>query len=196
MIHFLWLTGIRLKIEGREKLNKRECYLFYANHSSMLDIPIVSASVENGLVFVSKKSLFMIPLMGWGMRAMGHIAIDRSSARKAKQSFSEALVRIKREHLSLILFPEGTRSVDGTLGEFKQGSFGVAFEAGVRVVPVAINGASACLPKKKLMIRPGEISIKFGEPIDPTGMDKHSLMVMVRERIAEGLGQSDVVSKI
>jgi 1-acyl-sn-glycerol-3-phosphate acyltransferase len=184
MVLFLKLAGIRITVTGREKLDKNECYVFFANHSSLLDIPVLFASVNNPLAFIAKKELFWIPIMGWGMRGMGHVSIDRGSARKALGSFKKAALRLKRERLSLVLFPEGTRSVDGNLGEFKQGSFSLALDAGVRVVPVAIRGSRLCLPKKKLLVRPGEVTIDIGEPLAPDGMKKSDLMVIVREKIS------------
>lgn len=185
MVLFLKLAGIRITVMGAEKLDRKECYVFFANHSSLLDIPVLFASVKNHLAFIAKKELFWIPIMGWGMKGMGHVSIDRGSARKAFVSFKKAVARLKRERLSLVLFPEGTRSVDGRLGEFKQGSFSLAMEAGVKVVPVAIRNSGACLPKKKLLVRAGEITITIGDPIVVSGMEKRALMELVREKIAE-----------
>lgn len=184
MVVFLKLAGIRLTVTGIEKLDRGECYIFIANHSSLLDIPVLFAGITNPLAFIAKKELFWIPVMGWGMRGMGHVSIDRSSARKALVSFRKAVERVKKECVSPVIFPEGTRSVDGRLGEFKQGSFTLALEAGVRIVPVAVRNSGACLPKKKLCVRPGEIKVDIGDPITIGGMDKHSLMVLVREKIA------------
>lgn len=184
MVLFLKLAGIRITVIGREKLDKNECYVFFANHSSLLDIPVLFASVNNPLAFIAKKELFWIPIMGWGMWGMGHVSMDRGSARKALGSFKKATLRLKRERLSLVLFPEGTRSVDGRLGEFKQGSFSLALEAGVRVVPVAIRNSGLCLPKKKLLVRQGEIIIDIGEPLVADGMKKSDLMALVQEKIA------------
>ena len=184
MVLFLKLAGVRITVTGKEKLDKNECYVLFANHSSLLDIPVLFASVNNPLAFIAKKELFWIPVFGWGMKGMGHVSIDRASARKALGSFKKAATRLKRERLSLVLFPEGTRSVDGRLGEFKQGSFTIALDAGVRVLPVAISGTRLCLPKKKLLVRPGEVTIEIGDPFSADGMKKNELMARVREKIA------------
>lgn len=184
MVVFLKLAGVKIKVTGNEKLDRNECYVFFANHSSLLDIPVLFASVNNQLAFIAKKELFWVPVMGWGMHGMGHVSIDRSSPRKAFTSFKKAVEHLKKERLSLVLFPEGTRSVDGRLGEFKQGSFTLAIDAGVRVVPVAIRGTAKCLPKKKLLVRPGEVLLDIGDPISPAGMKKSELMALVREKIA------------
>jgi 1-acyl-sn-glycerol-3-phosphate acyltransferase len=184
---FLKLAGVKITVRGIEKLDKNECCLFFANHSSLLDIPVMYAGVKNPLVFIAKKELFWIPFMGWGMRGMGHVSIDRSSARKALVSFKKAIERVKKERLSLVLFPEGTRSVDGSLGEFKQGSFTIALDAGIKVVPIVLRNTRACLPKKELLVRPGAVSIDICDPIDVTGMDKRTLMLLVREKIEKTL---------
>jgi 1-acyl-sn-glycerol-3-phosphate acyltransferase len=184
MVVFLKMAGIRLTVTGTEKLDRNECYIFFANHSSLLDIPALFTGIANPLAFIAKKELFWIPVMGWGMRGMGHVSIDRGSARKALVSFRKAVERVKRERISPVLFPEGTRSVDGRLGEFKQGSFALAIDAGVRIVPVAIRNSGACLPKKSLLVRSGEMKIDIGDPVAIAGMDKHALMVFVREKIA------------
>ncbi|MCU0609259.1 MAG: 1-acyl-sn-glycerol-3-phosphate acyltransferase, partial [Chitinispirillaceae bacterium] len=123
-------------------------------------------------------------VVGWGMAGMGHVSIDRSSARKALTSFGKAVTRLKRERLSLVLFPEGTRSADGTLGEFKKGSFNLAMQANVRVVPVAIRGTGTLLPKKKLLVSGGTVRVDIGDPITVSGMDKTALVDKVRAEIA------------
>jgi 1-acyl-sn-glycerol-3-phosphate acyltransferase len=189
MVVFLKLAGVKIKVTGNEKLDRNECYVFFANHSSMLDIPVIFASVNNQLAFIAKKELFWIPVMGWGMHGMGHVSIDRSSPRKALGSFKKAVKRMKKERLSLVLFPEGTRSVDGRLGDFKQGSFSLAIEAGVKVVPAAIRNSGACLPKKKLLVRSGTIVIDIGEPFAVEGMKKNELMALVREKIGKMVGE-------
>jgi 1-acyl-sn-glycerol-3-phosphate acyltransferase len=184
MVLFLKLAGVKIAVTGSERLDKKECYMFFANHSSLLDIPVLYAAVFNQIVFIAKKELFWIPFMGWGMRGMGHVSIDRGSARKALGSFKNAVLRVKKEHLSPVLFPEGTRSVDGRLGEFKQGSFTLALDAGIKVVPVAIRNSGACLPKKSLLVCPGEVKVDFGEPFSSDGMKKSDLMALIREKIA------------
>ena len=125
----------------------------------------------------------MIPFFGWGMAALGHVSIDRSSPRKARQSIDRGVDHLKRHYLSLILFPEGTRSPDGKLGQFKQGSFALGLAAGVNVVPLAIRKASERLPKKSLIVRPGIVYLDIGDPFDPAGMEKDILADKVRGEI-------------
>jgi 1-acyl-sn-glycerol-3-phosphate acyltransferase len=178
--HLLCLIGVRVRVTGVEKLVRSACYAFFANHQSALDIPVLYAGLPYPLCFIAKKELFRIPFFGWGIAAMGHVRIDRSSARKARDSFIRGVERCKKHSFSLVLFPEGTRSVDGTLGEFKQGSFTLAREAGIKVVPVALRLARERLPKKGLLVRPGPVDLVIGDPLDPAGMDKRELSLNVR----------------
>jgi 1-acyl-sn-glycerol-3-phosphate acyltransferase len=183
--HLLYLLGIRVKVSGDEKLLRGKCYVFFANHQSALDIPVLYSGLSYPVCFIAKKELFQIPFFGWGMAAVGHVSIDRSSPRKALESLARGVERLKKSHSSLILFPEGTRSVDGTLGEFKQGSFSLALDAGVTVVPVALRKTNELLPKKSLLIRPGEVYLDICDPIVPVGMEKSDLAGRVREEIVK-----------
>jgi 1-acyl-sn-glycerol-3-phosphate acyltransferase len=197
--HLLWLARITVCVKGREKLKSKTCYVFFSNHQSALDIPILYAAIRYPLVFIAKKELFRIPIMGWGMKGMGHIVLDRSNPRKARGALNLAVKRLKKSSLSLVLFPEGTRSVDGILGDFKQGSFALALEAGVSVVPVTIEKANKLLPKKGILIRSGTVSVTIGDPIDPKGMDKGALSAMVRseiEKVIIGREQADSLKRV
>lgn len=185
--HLLWLSGIRVAVKGRERLDRNACYVFFSNHQSALDIPVLYAAIHNPLVFIAKKELFWIPVMGWGMHGMGHVVLDRSNPRKARNALSLAVTRLRKDNLSLVLFPEGTRSPDGSLQDFKQGSFALALESGVKIVPVTIEKANERLPKKSMAIRPGVVSVTIGELIDPTGLDKGALMARVRTEIQKAL---------
>jgi len=157
--------GVKVKVVGREKLDKNERYVFISNHQSALDIPIIYIGISEKISFVAKKELFKIPLFGWGMGAIGHISIDRENARKAHASIARAVQRLRKENVSLILFPEGTRSKDGKVLPFKTASFTLALQAGVKIVPVAIKGAIDRLPPKSKRIVPGEVILEIGDPI-------------------------------
>jgi 1-acyl-sn-glycerol-3-phosphate acyltransferase len=181
--HLLWLAGVKVIVSGGERLEPRACYVFFSNHQSALDIPILYTALSHPLVFIAKKELFWIPIMGWGMHGMGHIVLDRSSARKARNALAIAVKRLQKNNLSLVLFPEGTRSADGKLGDFKQGSFTLSIEAGVPLVPVTIEKANERLPKKELLIRSGTVYVTIGNPINPSGKEKGELSAMVRAEI-------------
>ncbi|MBN2188873.1 MAG: 1-acyl-sn-glycerol-3-phosphate acyltransferase, partial [Chitinispirillaceae bacterium] len=186
----LFMLGVRVMVNGGEKLAHGEPYVFFANHQSALDIPVLYAGLARPLCFIAKKELFMIPFFGWAMAAVGHVSIDRSSARKARESLASGVGRLKKNAFSLILFPEGTRSADGTLGAFKQGSFSLALDAGVTVVPVAVRGSCDRLPKKSLLVNQGDVYVDICDPIFPAGIEKGTLAVRVRKAIADIVTQA------
>lgn len=165
-IHLLWIGGVKVVVNGKEKLKPDNRYVFISNHQSALDIPVIIAGLDHYVSFIAKKELFMIPFLGWGMHVMGHICIDRSNPRKAKESLNKAVNQLQMQNSSLILFPEGTRSSDGSVGEFKQGSFSLALQAGVQVVPLTIRDAMLRLPKKSMVINSGPVYLEIGDPID------------------------------
>jgi 1-acyl-sn-glycerol-3-phosphate acyltransferase len=161
----LGIGGVRVKAIGLDKLDKCERYVFMANHQSALDIPIIYVGIGEQISFIAKKELFAIPIFGWGMSAVGHVSIDRGNPRKAHASIANAVEKLNREKVSLILFPEGTRSKDGKVHEFKTAAFSLALKTGVKLVPVAIKGAIDCLPPKTNRIVPGEVILEIGTPI-------------------------------
>ncbi|MCL2219704.1 MAG: 1-acyl-sn-glycerol-3-phosphate acyltransferase [Chitinispirillia bacterium] len=178
----LGIGGVRVKVTGKEKLDKSERYVFMSNHQSALDIPIIYMGIGEQISFIAKKELFMIPFFGWAMGVVGHISIDRENARKAHASIAKAVQKLRRENVSLVLFPEGTRSKDGKVLEFKTASFTLALQAGVRLVPVAIKGAIDRLPPKSSRIVPGEVILEIGDPIsveELAGQSKSDICVRV-----------------
>ena len=189
-LQLLFICGVKVKVEGLEKINKDGRYVFVANHQSYFDIPVMYAGLFAGLSFIAKKELFLIPFFGWGMAAVGHIWIDRKNARKARKSMTRAVSMLKRNKISLVLFPEGTRSSNGKVGEFKRGSFVLALEAGVPVVPVAICGTREVQSKSTLKIVPGVVKLIIGDPlpiVSGAGLDKVHLSGMVRETIVKAM---------
>jgi 1-acyl-sn-glycerol-3-phosphate acyltransferase len=174
--HLMGVAGIKVVVTGKEKLDPKKRYVFISNHQSGLDIPILYIGLSEKISFIAKKELFMIPVFGWGLYFVGHIWIDRGNARKAHRSIENAVKRLKKDNVSLILFPEGTRSKDGKVAPFKQGAFALAQKAGVSVVPVAITGALGLLPKHSVFVNPGEVHLKIGDPVEiKTDMTKSEM---------------------
>jgi len=167
--HLLMLTGIKIVAHGVEKLDPNKRYVFLSNHQSHIDIPVLFRSLKRPLAFIAKKELFQIPFFGWCMYAHGHVYIDRTNARKAHASIDQAVRRLQKENISLVLFPEGTRSSDGALGQLKQGSFSLVQKAGVEVVPVVIHDSFRIIKKYSNKISSGTIHVTIGTPfvIDP-----------------------------
>lgn len=186
-------VGLRVNVRGLERIDSSKRYVFVSNHQSGLDIPLLYTVLrDHGLNFVSKKELLYIPIFGWGMYAIGHVSLDRGNPRKAHASVVRAAQRIRTGGGSLAIFPEGTRSSDGTLQAFKTGLFRLAIETGLDIVPIAIDGACKVLPKHALLYRPGPVTVTIGEPIALSGAgkaEKADLAARSRAAIATMLGQ-------
>lgn len=160
-------TGVRVTVEGVETLDPHQSYVFAANHQSIYDIPIVFASIPFQLRIVAKQSLGRIPFMGWHLYRAGHLLVDR---RNPGADIVQKMARLVREGSSLIVFPEGTRSVDGQLGRFKKGSFLVALGANLPIVPITIEGSRHVMQKGRLMVRPGHVRLTVHAPIPTEGL--------------------------
>jgi len=179
-------TGVRVRVSGLEHLHPGRSYVFAANHQSIYDIPIVFSSIPAQLRIVAKESLGRIPFMGWHLHRAGHLLVDRH---RPGPDIVEKMRRLVGESSSLIVFPEGTRSVSGAVGRFKKGSFLVAIDAGLPVVPVSISGSRFVMKKGRLMVCPGEVQLVVHEPIATAGVPREAVMAFaarVREIVAAG----------
>jgi 1-acyl-sn-glycerol-3-phosphate acyltransferase len=143
--------------------------VFAANHQSIYDIPIVFTSFPMQLRIVAKQSLGRIPFLGWHLHRTGHLLVDR---RNPGPDIVAKMKRLVSEAHSLIVFPEGTRSVDGTMGAFKKGPFLVAIDAQLPVVPVSIRGSRHIMKKGRLMVCPGDVAITIHPPISTEGVTR------------------------
>jgi 1-acyl-sn-glycerol-3-phosphate acyltransferase len=185
-------TGVRVDVTGLEQLDPRGTYVFVVNHQSIYDIPILFWSLPHQLRIIAKESLGKFPFIGWHLRRTGHMLVDRSKPDRAK-IFGWA-GRLTKNGLSLILFPEGTRSIDGRVGKFKAGTFFLALDANLRVVPLAIVGSRHIMLKGRLATYPGRVRLVVHPPIDTTGMsskDARQFAERVRQIIAP-VAESDV----
>ncbi len=158
------LMGAKLETIGRENINYSQNAIYVANHESTMDIPAICMAIDVPLYFIAKKELKWVPFMGWYIAFSGHIFIDRSSKEKAQVSLAAAGEKIKKGK-NVITFPEGTRTKDGKIHLFKRGSFVIASESDIGVVPVAIQGAREVVPTNSIKMRPGTIKVKIGKPI-------------------------------
>lgn len=159
-------TGVRVAATGRERLDPRAAYVFVSNHQSIYDIPIVFASLPFQLRIIAKASLGRFPFLGWHLRWTGHLLVDR--ARPGPTTLRRVSDLMGRGH-SLIVFPEGTRSVDGRVAPFKRGVFLLAIEAGLPIVPVAVLHSRHVMRKGRLMTCPGDIGLVVQAPIATKG---------------------------
>jgi 1-acyl-sn-glycerol-3-phosphate acyltransferase len=175
-IHFiakLWaktlllLSGTHVEVIGAENVLMGKPQIFMSNHQSDFDIFVVLGFIPGQFRWIAKKELFKIPVFSGAMRNAGYIEIDRQNHEKAMKSLDIAAQKI-REGKSVMTFPEGTRSKDGTIKPFKQGMFHLAIKAGVPIVPVCIIGAGAIMSRRSLRINPGKVTMIIDKPIDVT----------------------------
>lgn len=177
----------RVTVRGLENLESGKTYLFVANHQSYIDIPVVFAKLPGQCRIIAKNSLRTIPFLGWHLRRSGHILIDRSSSKSGLKSLYAAAERVKAG-ISVIVFPEGTRSPDGAIHDFKGGSFLLATRAGVPIVPITLNGTRAVLVKNSWHLHPGRVDMIVHDPIDTSNYDARNvdeLAQRVREIIVK-----------
>jgi len=182
-----WLSGVSVSLTGSELLEPGVPYIFAANHQSQFDIFALQGYLGFDFRWLLKLELFKIPVFGKAMQLAGYIPVDRAHGRKALQSLDEAARRIAGG-TSVAVFPEGTRSPDGRLGQFKAGVVVLAIKAGVPVVPVAIIGTHQVLPKGRLLVRPGRVEIRVGAPIatrEYTVKQKQELTELLQDKVAE-----------
>jgi 1-acyl-sn-glycerol-3-phosphate acyltransferase len=179
-------TGVRVRVSGLEHLAPGRSYVFAANHQSIYDIPIVFTSIPHQLRIVAKESLGRIPFMGWHLQRAGHLLVDR---RNPGADIVRKMRRLVGESSSLIVFPEGTRSSDGRVGRFKKGSFLVAIDARLPVVPVSIRNSRHVMRKGRLTVRPGVVSLTVHPPV-PTSSVRRDDVLPFAERIREIVAQA------
>jgi 1-acyl-sn-glycerol-3-phosphate acyltransferase len=185
----LALSGVRVTVTGIERIDADRSYIFMANHQSNFDIPVLLGHLPVQFRWLAKAELFRIPIFGRAMRGAGYISIDRSDRAAAFASLQQAAEKI-RQGVSILIFPEGTRSLDGSLKAFKKGGFVTAIGAGVPIVPVAVRGTYDIMPKHGMLIRPRPVAVDIGEPIPTQGLgldSKEALMEVVRNAIRRGL---------
>ncbi|HXE80585.1 MAG TPA: lysophospholipid acyltransferase family protein [Vicinamibacterales bacterium] len=160
-------TGVIVDCRGLERVERGRTYVFVSNHQSIYDIPVIFASLPFQLRIIAKESLGRFPFLGWHLRRSGHLLVDRS--RPDRAGILRRWKALVGEGLSLIVFPEGTRSPDGRLGAFKAGSFLLAIEAGLPIVPLTVSGTIGVMTKGHLTTRPGRVRLVVHEPISTTG---------------------------
>jgi len=180
----LWAAGVRLSVRDLERVNRQDAQIFVSNHQSIFDIFAILSCVPASVRFVAKKELSRIPAFSQAMSAAGHVFIDRKDRRRASETMRKAGERMQRERLSLGLFPEGTRSRTGELGEFKKGTFVLAIETQVPIVPLALDGGYRVASRGR--IRASDMTLSVGVPISTRGRtaaDRDTVLEAVRGEI-------------
>jgi 1-acyl-sn-glycerol-3-phosphate acyltransferase len=187
----LAVCGVRVRVRGTEHVEPGRTYVWTANHQSYLDIPVVFAWLPAGFRIMAKASLFHFPFLGWHLRRSGHMPVERANPARAARSLLAAAGHVRRG-TAVFIFPEGGRSHDGRLGEFKSGAFLLAIKAETPIVPVSISGTFAVLPMHSWNVRPGPVELLLHPPVPTAGMTSASseaLAARVRETIARDLAE-------
>jgi 1-acyl-sn-glycerol-3-phosphate acyltransferase len=181
----LMVSCVNVHTVRAETLDATKPYIFMANHRSHFDVlAVMQALPEFQLRWVAKKELTEVPIFGWALQHTDHIIIDRSDHAQAVASLRAARAQMERG-VSVIIFPEGTRAEpdDPALLPFKKGGFMLALETGFPIVPIAVRGSAAVLPKGGWEVAGGDIDVVVGAPVSTTGMDRETLMAQVRDRM-------------
>lgn len=185
--------GVRVRVEGEEHVRKAmECgrgVVVASNHCSIFDIPLLLVAVPFECAFMSKASIFSVPVVGWYMQNANYLSVKRDDMRKAVAVLDQARERLA-EGVSIFVYPEGTRSVDGKLQRFRRGAVTLAIRMGAPILPVGMTGTHDILAKNSFLIHPGEVVVRFGPVMQTSSFDgddrTHTFQATeaLRERIA------------
>lgn len=181
----LALGNIRVTVKGLSNLKSGRSYIYMVNHMSNFDIPVLQAYLPVQFRWLAKAELYKIPIFGYAMKRVGYISIDRSDRKSAIESLNKA-AQIIRDGMSVVIFPEGTRSRTNDVQPFKKGGFILAIDSGVPIIPVIIHGTGQIMPKNKILIKPGNVILEISQPVstsDYTRKTKDDLMKKIRDII-------------
>lgn len=159
------IAFIRIEVIGEELINEKQSYVFVANHQSIFDIFLIYGWLRSKFKWIMKKEIKKIPLVGKACEYAGHIFIDRTNNRAAARSIEAAAKRLKGG-VSVVIFPEGTRTHDGLIGKFRRGAFLLASDLNLPLVPITIKGAFEALPRNTFLIHPGKITMVIHNPLN------------------------------
>jgi 1-acyl-sn-glycerol-3-phosphate acyltransferase len=187
LLYVRCLPGCRIKVEGRDKIAPDTAYVMVANHQSMTDIMSLSA-LATPFKWVSKKEAFRLPFIGWNMYLNQYVSVDRGNIRNVRRTLGECKAWLQRG-MSLMMFPEGTRSKDGAIHEFHTGSFKLAADCGCPVLPIVVDGTLPIYRCWKVMAFPGTITIRVLDPvtIEQAGGNVPAFCDLVFERMKQEL---------
>jgi 1-acyl-sn-glycerol-3-phosphate acyltransferase len=177
-------SGVTIDVQGLERLDPSRSYIFAANHQSIYDIPILFTSLPFQLRIISKDSIGRIPFMGWHLSRTGHVLVDRD---RPGASVVKKMARLVAAGHSLIVFPEGTRSIDGSVAPFKGGSFLIALQSQLPIVPITLVGSRHVMFRGEVTVRPRHVTVIVHDPVETAGLPRgaaRELTQAVREIVA------------
>lgn len=184
-------AGIRVEVSGAEHVPLDRPCVFLCNHVSNLDPPVVLPALPGQSAVLLKKELMSIPILGYAMRMGKFVPVERGARREAARESVEAAASALRDGLNILIFPEGTRSLDGRLARFKKGPFYLAAQTGAPIVPVVLTGTAAMMPKGTIRITPGIASVRMLPAIDPANFaNREALMDAVFTAMAAALPET------
>ena len=182
----LLANRVKVRVEGLENVKGKGPFVFMSNHQGSYDIFALLGHLPFQFKWLVKKELFSIPFFGWAMAAAGYISIDRQGTREATVEAMNQAARRIREGMSVVIFPEGSRSPDGSIQPFKKGGFILAMKSKVPIIPISLAGSREIMSKDRLTASSGEIRIRIGNPIETSPYsvkERNTLMEKVSETI-------------
>lgn len=189
----LWIAGVRVRIEGLEKIAAQGSCVICSNHLSYMDTPVVMGNIPVQFRFLAKKGLFQIPFMGTHLKQAGHIPVPLEDPRASVRTMNMAAQVIRERGISMLIFPEGGRSMDGELQPFKEGGAFIAIKAQVPLLPIALIGTREVMPMGSAVFHPfRRVTLRIGDPISTQGLttrDREQLTAAVREQIVAMLAK-------
>lgn len=186
-LSLLKLAGIKVKVKGLENIPDGEKIVFISNHQSNFDIPILLAHLNKRVAFIAKSEIEKLPFFGSWMELLNCVFIDRKDPRKSIKAINKGAKFVKQGQ-PMVIFPEGTRSKDGLLNEFKPGSFKLAVKSKAKILPITIDGSINAMRKGKIIIKSANVNLIISKPIDlGDERDTNLIAKKVKEQIANNL---------
>lgn len=184
---FYYLCFIPVHVSGLENINPNQSYVFVSNHQSMFDVVLVYGWLPVVFKWMMKKELRRIPFVGKACEKAGHIYVDRKNIKAAQQSISDVKAVLK-DGVSTVIYPEGTRTKDGSVGRFKRGAFQIALDLGLPIVPISLSGCYEVMPRNKMYVTHHPVYMHVGKPIDVTQFeDRDAAIEYVRQQVIDGM---------
>ena len=174
-----WILRVKVETQGLENIDRADPCIFMANHESFLDGPLLFMVIPRALRVILKKSVFRLPVVGIGMRHVGFVPVDRKRARGGVRSIDKAAALMNKKGWSFLIFPEGTRSLDGRLQDFKRGGFFLALASGAPIAPVTIGGTFELMPKGSWWVKSGTVRVEFHETVSVDGYSAESMPQLI-----------------